>query len=131
MNPLKPQLIDTFHLPKRAGKKKKQKPASRANNTKKRTPPKDPRPARPPLTPEAKKEKQHAQWKERYNQAKALGLCRHCGEPAIECQTRCIRCAEKHRDHRRKTKDRAARQKDLAPGQTTSRGHLYAGPVEY
>ena len=30
-------------------------------------------------------------------QAKASGLCRHCGEPAIEGQTRCDRCAERHR----------------------------------
>ena len=44
--------------PKRAGKKKKQVPASRANNTKKPTPPKGPTPKRIPLTPEAKHERQ-------------------------------------------------------------------------
>ena len=95
----KPQ--STPRPPKRAGKKKKPKPASRANNTKKPAPPKDPIPKRIPLTPEAKKERQQAQWKQRYNDAKALGVCRHCSKPAIKGQTRCQQCAERHRVSRR------------------------------
>ena len=33
--------------------------------------------------------------------AKEQGLCRHCGDPAIEDQTRCETCAEEHRIQRR------------------------------
>ena len=97
--PRKPQ--STPRPPKRAGKKKKPKPASRADNTKKPAPPKDPIPKRIPLTPEAKKERQQAQRRKRYNDAKALGVCRHCSKPAIKGQTRCQQCAERHRVSRR------------------------------
>ena len=41
--------------------------------------------------------------KERSQQAKALGLCKHCGNPAIPGQTRCESCAEKHRVSRRRS----------------------------
>lgn len=97
----KPQLLtDTFQLPKRGGKKK-QKPAPRANNTKKRTPPKDPVPKKAPLTPEARRERQRIRHKEKLERARLSGQCRHCGEPAIPSQTRCETCAEKHRVSRR------------------------------
>ena len=102
MHHAKPQLFtDTFHLPERGTKKKKPKPASRANNTKKRMPPKDPGPKKVPLTPEERKYRKRVQRKEQYGRAKAIGLCRHCGEPAIPGQTRCDNCAEKHRVSRR------------------------------
>ena len=37
----------------------------------------------------------------RRQRAKALGLCRSCSNPAIPGQTRCLTCAEKHRQSRR------------------------------
>ena len=47
-----------------------------------------------------------------------LGLCRQCGEPAIEGQTRCEVCAETHRVSRRKhdakRNAKAKQVKDLA-----------------
>lgn len=99
---VKPQLLtDTFYLAKRSGKKIGQQAAPRPNNTKKNAPPKAPASKRVPLTPEAKKEKRQAQWRERYGKAKALGICRSCGDPAIEGQTRCEGCAERHRASRR------------------------------
>ena len=102
----RPQLfIDTFQIPERTGKKK-HKPNSNANNTKpkkskKLTAPKAPVPKRTPLTPEARREIQRTRQKENRERAKSLEICRHCGEPAIEGQTRCKQCAEKHRISRR------------------------------
>ena len=101
MHYAKPQLLtDTFQLPKRGGKKK-QKPAPRANNTKKRTPPKDPVPKKAPLTPEARRERRRIRHKEKLERVRLSGQCRHCSEPAIPSQTRCETCAEKHRVSRR------------------------------
>ena len=40
-------------------------------------------------------------FKKKLEDAKSLGLCRHCREPAIEGQTRCQQCAERHRARRR------------------------------
>ena len=40
---------------------------------------------------------------ERRRQAKLLGLCKNCSNPAIAGQTRCLSCAEKHRQSRRRT----------------------------
>ena len=109
---VKPQLFaDTFYFPQRNAKKKKQKSAARANNTKKRTPPKEPSPKRTPLSPEAKKEKERKRDKERRSTAKAMamGFCRDCRQPAIEGQTRCEACAEWHRqDHRRSQEKKKA-----------------------
>ena len=39
---------------------------------------------------------------ERRRQAKLLGLCKNCSNPAIAGQTRCLSCAEKHRQSRRR-----------------------------
>ena len=39
--------------------------------------------------------------KKKREQAKFLGLCRHCKAPAIPGQTRCEECAEEHRQARR------------------------------
>ena len=96
-------LADTFQFSKR-GLKKKQKEAARAERSKKPKTPKDPKPKRVPLTPEARKERQQVRFKERLEEAKALGLCRHYHNPpvkAIEGQTRCQQCAERHRVRRR------------------------------
>ena len=115
----KPQLlIDTFHLPKRVGKKPKPDSGSKdtkSGRPKKQTAPKEPAHKRQPLTPEGRKERRQTQHKEKLYRAKSLGLCRHCGEPAIGGQTRCDQCAEKHRiSHRAYDRRRlaAAKQKD-------------------
>ena len=121
---VKPQLFtDTFHLPERGTKKKKYTPDSRANDTRKRTPPKAPAPKKVPLTSEERKQRQKVQWKEKYVRAKALGLCRHCGEPAIPGQTRCENCAEKHRVSLRAYD----RKRSAAANQTTE--DTQAGPT--
>ena len=70
---------------------------TKRQRSKKVTPPKDPTKKRIPLTPQARRERQRLSNKQHLVKAKALGLCRHCGKPAIEGQTRCDRCAEKHR----------------------------------
>lgn len=100
---VKPQLfVDTFYFPKRTAKKK-QKPATRVNSTKKRPPTKEPTQKRAPLSPEAKKEGHRKRAAEQRSKAKALGLCQDCPQPAIAGQTRC----EKHRaDHLAYTRSR-------------------------
>ena len=101
MHYAKPQLlIDSFQLPKR-GLKKKQKEAARAERSRKPKTPKDPKPKRIPLTPEDRKERRRVSFKKRLEEAKSLGLCSRCREPAIEGQTRCQECAERHRVRRR------------------------------
>ena len=85
---------------------KSQTAESGSNNTKSKklkTPRtrKVPAPRRTPLTLEERKERQHTQFKEKLEKAKSLGLCRRCGEPAIQGQTRCDSCAESHRQARR------------------------------
>ena len=103
----KPQLLtDSFHYPKRVVKDKKQKSATRANPSRKSKTPKDPKPKRTPLTPEARKERQRTSFKKKLEDAKSLGLCRHCPEPAIEGQTRCEKCAERHRARHREDDSR-------------------------
>ena len=82
--------------------RKNQTAESGSNNTKSKklkTPKtrKVPAPKRTPLTPEERKERQRIQFKAKLERAKSLGLCRRCGEPAIQGQTRCETCAEKHR----------------------------------
>ena len=99
--PLPRKTRPTSTPPKRTAKTKGQKPESKANNHKKPTPAKEPQPKQIPATPEAKRERQSIWNKERSTRAKALGLCRHCEKPAIQGQTRCERCAEKHRVTRR------------------------------
>ena len=97
-------LTDTFQYPKRGAKNKNQKSATRANHSRKPKAPKDPKPKRTPLTPEARKEQQRTRFKEKLQEAKALGLCRRYHDPPVEAiagQTRCHDCAEKHRLQRR------------------------------
>ena len=122
MNHAKTQLLtDTFRYAKRNSKK--QKLELRADNTKTRKlTPKEPVPKRIPLTPEERRERQRAAFraafKEKLEKAKSLGLCRHCGEPAIDSQTRCDSCAEKHRISRREH-DRKRRSTEPPTLQTT------------
>ena len=54
-------------------------------------------------TPERMEYNQRYQ-QERRRQAKFLGLCKNCSNPAIAGQTRCLSCAEKHRQSRRRSK---------------------------
>ena len=113
-----PLLTDTFRYAKRNSKK--QKLELRADNTKARKlkTPKEPVPKRIPLTPEERRERQRAAFKEKLEKAKSFGLCRHCGEPAIDSQTRCDSCAEKHRISRREH-DRKRRSTEPPTLQTT------------
>ena len=102
----KPQLLtDSFHYPKRSTKKK-QKSVARAKPSRKPKAPKDPKPKRAPLTSEARKERDRTRSKRRFEDAKSLGLCRDCREPALEGQTRCEKCAERHRARRREDDSR-------------------------
>ena len=50
-------------------------------------------------------------------EAKEMGLCKGCRNPAISGQTRCETCAEKHRESRRRWQAQRKR-KPQAPGQT-------------
>ena len=125
----KPQLFaDTFRIPKREPKKNKDKPASSANNTRKRKPPKTPAPKKVPLTPEERTQKQKVQWKAKHGRAKSLGLCRHCGKPAILGQTRCDNCAQKHRVSRR-AYDRKRRAAAEQTGEATRAGPTASDPT--
>ena len=112
-------LTDRFHCPKR-GTKKKQKSGTRAKRSRKPKAPKDPKPKRTPLTPEAKKERRRTGFKKRLEEAKSLDLCRDCREPAIEGQTRCEKCAERHRVRRResdRSRRAAAKLREVKPAQ--------------
>ena len=84
--------------PARDGKATK---ALRAKHAEKSTPPKESRPKRTPQTLQQKRQRERDRWKERYQKAKSLGICRNCDQPAIPGQTRCADCAEKHRVSRR------------------------------
>ena len=59
------------------------------------------------------------QGQERRRNAKELGLCVTCWATPIPGETCCETCAEKHRQSRRRSEERAARQRDQAPGQTS------------
>ena len=103
----------TFPLPRKgrprtnprvpAKKRRSVAKKAKANDAKQQRPkkvivPKNPKKKRIPLTPEARREIQRTNHKEKL----ASGLCRDCREPAIEGQTRCEKCAEKDRVSRRK-----------------------------
>ena len=75
--------------------------AVRTGPAKKSRSPKGSRPKRTPLTPEQKRQRERDRWKDRYERAKSLGICRNCDNPAIPGQTRCEDCADKHRVSRR------------------------------
>ena len=55
--------------------------------------------------------------KERHEQAKELGLCRTCRNPAMPGQTRCQDCIEKRRLYRIQAKEKVIQQKHEALGQ--------------
>ena len=52
--------------------------------------------------------------KERHEQAKELGLCRTCRNPAMPGQTRCQDCIEKRRPQRIQAKEKAIQQRHEA-----------------
>ena len=90
----------------RGGKNKKAKRTSKLDipETKKgrsQNTQKEPTRTRVPLSREAGRERQRLSGKAKRERAKSLSLRRHCGEPAIEGQTRCETCAECHRVSRR------------------------------
>ena len=131
----KPQLLtDSFHFPKRGAKNKKQKSGKRAERSKKPKAPKDPKPKRTPLAPRPGRKDSEPVSRRNSRTPNPLGLCRHCPEPAIEGQTRCQQCAERHRarrredDSRRRARSQAVRGKadPRACGAGLSRGYRSA-----
>ena len=72
-----------------------------------------------------RKEANRRTGRERRQRAKNLGLCRNCGKPAIPGQTRCITCAENHRQSRRRSDAiRRAAAKEMA---TTDQADQWTG----
>ena len=130
-HPKRQLFVDTFQLPQPGGKKKA---PSKIKSTKKPSPPEKPAAKRTPLTPEARREKQRTQHKEKQERLKSLGLCRHCPKPAIEGQTRCETCAEVHRVSRRKNDARrwtkAKQSKDLARATALEEKIAAGGPTK-
>ena len=136
-HPKRQLFVDTYHRSQRAGKEKKS--GSRTNDAKqerprKETTPKERKEKRIPLTPEARKERQRTNHKEKLAKAKASGLCRHCGEPAIEGQTRCDRCAERHRLSGRvygiKSRAKAKEAREMAQAMAPAENIPAGGPTK-
>ena len=99
---VKPQLFpDQFYYDLPARKKKKQPPRAIRNKRQKRQQPAQKQTTtktpKVHLTEEQKRERKRALAKENSQQRKELGLCKSCPNQAIEGQTRCPDCAEKHR----------------------------------
>ena len=69
-------------------------------------------------TPE-RKELHRPVAQDRRDEAKALGLCKDCPNPAIPNRARCETCTAKRRHPRRQAKNRAVQQRNEASGQTT------------
>ena len=136
-HPKRQLFVDTYHRSQRAGKEKKS--GSRTNDAKQERPrkgttPKERKEKRIPLTPEARKERQRTNHKEKLAKAKASGLCRHCGEPAIEGQTRCDRCAERHRLSGRvygiKSRAKAKEAREMAQAMAPAENIPAGGPTK-
>ena len=70
-----------------------------------------------------RRELMRRQKNKRHRQAKELGLCRTCRNPAVPGQTRCQDCVEKHRLQRIQAKEKAAQQKHETLGQHSSSGN--------
>ena len=106
INNTKPQLfVDTVFIPKRKPKANN-KPKSKRSKPSPRRQPKPPsakhrpsKPRKPALTHQERKEQ---------------GLCR-CNQPAIQGQTRCATCAEKHRIWCRQYSENRRRAKGIKP----------------
>ena len=100
VNSTKPQLfLDIVFIPKRKPKAERSKPSPRRQPkppSAKRRPSK---PRKPALTRQERKEQ---------------GLCR-CNQPAIQGQTRCANCAEKHREWCRQYSENRRRVKGMKP----------------
>ena len=136
-HPKRQLFVDTYHRSQRARKEKKS--GSRTNDAKQERPkkgtaPKERKEKRIPLTPEARKERQRTNHKEKLAKAKASGLCRHCGEPAIEGQTRCDRCAERHRLSGRvygiKSRTKAKEAREMAQAMAPAENIPAGGPTK-
>jgi len=56
---------------------------------------------KPKLTDEQRRELRRVRAAEERQRRKELGLCRDCPNVAVEGQTRCSDCAEKHRQSRK------------------------------
>ena len=128
--------VDTLQRAKPGPRTKKAKSATDPNHlkaakTEAKPTHEQPKSKRIPLSQEEKRARQSATEKVKRQKAKELGLCRHCGETAIEGPTRCDTCAEKHRVARRahdKLRRTATRHKqdsvEAAPLPSPIRTHL-------
>ena len=76
-------MTETLFYEKRTSKNNQHGPkAPKVQTAPKRAP--QTAPKRTPLTSEERKERQATQFKQKYEKAKARGLCRLCDEPAVE-----------------------------------------------
>ncbi len=64
-----------------------------------------------------RKEKKRGYIQSKRQEAKSLGLCVTCGQPAIPDQTRCKPCAELHQEYHQQAKRRTTQQREQASGQ--------------
>ena len=55
----------------------------------------------------------------RRDEAKKLGICKECPNPTIPDQAKCETYTEKHRQYRRRVKERTAQQRNQASGQAS------------
>ena len=62
------------------------------------------KPKRVHLNPDERRERARARAVEHRQKLKEAGLCRDCRQPAILGQTRCLSCADKHRQSRQPAK---------------------------
>ena len=105
MNHPKPQLfVDTVFIPKRKPKAKRSKPSPRRQPKPPSAKHRPSKPRKPALTHQERKEQ---------------GLCR-CKQPAIQGQTRCATCAEKHRAWCRQYSENRRRAQGVKPRQRIS-----------
>ena len=102
VNNPKPQFIkETILIPKRVSRRRKPRPTPSSKRTSASTPKPQPpkRKRNPPLSRQERRE---------------LGLCQ-CGQAVISGQTRCDKCAAKHREQNRQSSEQTRRAKGIKP----------------
>ncbi len=106
VNPAKPQfLTDTIFIPKRNRKRTKSTPHSKSTRTSKK------KSASAPKSQRLKRDQNPALSQQ---ERKEQGLCR-CGQAAIQGQTRCDKCVEKHREWHRQYAEKRRRARGAQP----------------
>ena len=101
-----------FHLPERKRGIKRTKSTRRRKSTRtgQQNSARAPKPTHPNTNPQPSTRKGNAAGKRQAR--KEQGLC-HCGQPAIQGQTRCHECAEKHRAWHRQNSEKRRRAKGI------------------